>query len=105
MSYSEGPAAPQLRQLVAAFSPRRPKLIPRLAHASFDLSEVAGGQDFSSSFPCQLSFPHRSILIYHLGLLYEAHLGLSRPTLNTISNNTLRDGHELQDNVPSKLRA
>jgi hypothetical protein len=56
---------PELRRLVAGFSPRRPVFDPRSGHVGFVVDKVALGQVFSEffDFPCQFSF-HR--LLYHL---------------------------------------
>jgi hypothetical protein len=58
-SYSNVPgleAVPQLRRLVAGFSPRRPWFEPRSGHVRFVVNKVALGKVFSKyfGFPCQV---------------------------------------------------
>jgi hypothetical protein len=51
-------AAPQLKQLAAGFSPRRPGFKPGYGQVGFVVDKVALGQVFSEyfGFPCQSSF-------------------------------------------------
>jgi hypothetical protein len=58
---------PQLRWLVAGFTPRQPEFDPRSSHVGFVVDKVALWQVFSSylGFPWQFSF-HRLFDAYHL---------------------------------------
>jgi hypothetical protein len=67
---------PELRRLVAGFSPQRPGFEPRSGHVGFVVDKVALGQVFSEyfGFPCQFSF---------LGLL-RTHLSSGAGTIGQL---------------------